>query len=389
MTPGPQKVAQRGLWRVARQILKWTCLVVGGFLLCVLTFEIYLRLTMPYQPNLNIHEVDFEIGKRLKPGFKGTHYGADVDINSHGMRDREFQLRKPAGTDRILVLGDSWTYGAGVALEECWPKRLEALLASGPVPIEVMNTGVCGYDTYQEAVYYERDLKVFEHDLVLVGMYPVNDINDKARKYDRRKSLHNDYPLLYDIYMFPRRHLYVVHWFNQVRDQRKLRQRLEAHVKTQARSDADKGHFAAGETDWTNMYDESFSGWRLMKDSLQSIGRTAKACDARGAVILFPDLRDLTRYESYCRPKVQSVIEKAVRDAGLVFIDSWPHFRPYKGRETEIVLGGIRGATHLSPKGYEILARAISVELVRAKLLDEHTGHILRPLSPVHSRRTR
>ena len=263
--------------------------------------------------------------------------------------------------------------------EETWPKRLEALLASSPVPVEVMNTGVSGYETFHEAVYYERNLKAFKHDLVLVGMYPVNDVHDKARKYDRHRSLRDNYPLLYDIYMFPRRHLYVVHWIKQVRRQRKLRRRAEFYGQTSGSSDRGGRRFAERETDWTNLYVDANPGWRVMKDSLQSIGRTAKACGVHGAVILFPDLRDLTRYESYCRPKVQPLIEKAVRDAGLLFIDSWPHFRPYKGREKEIALGAASVATHLGPKGYEVLAHAISVELVRARLVDKETGRILPP----------
>ena len=76
---------------------------------------------------------------------------------------------------------------------------------------------------------------------------------------------------------------------------------------------------------------------------------------------------------------MQPLIEKAVRDAGLVFIDSWPHFRPYKGREKELALGAASGATHLGPKGYEVLAHAISIELVRARLVDKETGRILPP----------
>lgn len=373
-----KQAGRRGFWRGVRQVLKWVGLIVGGLLLCLLTFEIYLRLTLPYRPNLGIYEVDFEIGKRLKPGFKGNHYGAEVEINSHGMRDREFQLGKPAGTQRILVLGDSWTFGPSVAVEQTWPKQLETLLASGPIPVEVMNTGVSGYETFHEAVYYERNLKAFEHDLVLVGMYPVNDVHDKSRRYDRLRSLHDNHPLLYDIYMFPKRNLYVVQWLRHVRKERKLRRRAEFYGQKNRDSDSGERRFAKGETDWTSLYNESNSGWRVMKDSLQSIGRTAKASGIHAAVILFPDVRDLARYESYCHPKVKPLIEKAVRDAGLVFIDSWPHFRPYKGREQEIALDGASGATHLGPKGYEVLARAISIEIVRKKLMDKKTGRISR-----------
>ncbi len=363
-----------------KRVLKWLALVVLILLSCLLTCEVFLRCTIEHKPNLSIYELDEEIGKRLKPNFEGDHYGVHVEINAHGMRDREFALKRPAGTKRILALGDSWTFGAGVATEETWPKRLEAVLAGGSQRIEVMNTGVSGYETCQEAEYYKRDLKAFDHDLVLVGMYPVNDVHDKGKKYARNKWLRDNIPLIYDIYMAPRRHLYVMHWFSQWRKARKLRRRAAFYGQAKQTNQTEQtgavtgASFAPGETDWTNLYTEAFSGWRVMRESLESIGETADACGVRGAVVLFPDVRDLARYEAYCHPKVRPLIEKAVRDAGLAFIDSLPFFLPYKGRETEIALDNRVGATHLNAKGYDVLARGIAAELQRRRLIPRPGG---------------
>ena len=96
------------------------------------------------------------LGKRLVPGFAGEHTGVQISINSHGMRDREYDARKPPGSLRILALGDSWTFGVGMESEDTWPKRLEALLTSPGRPVAVMNTGVSGYETFHEAFYYRR-----------------------------------------------------------------------------------------------------------------------------------------------------------------------------------------------------------------------------------------
>ena len=176
--------------------------------------------------------------------------------------------------------------------------------------------------------------------------------------------------------MAPRKHLYVMHWFSQWRKARKLRRRAEFYGQTGSANDgsATEASFAPGETDWTNLYTDEFSGWRVMRESLESIGETADACGVRGAVVLFPDVRDLQRYEAYCHPKVCPLIEKAVRDAGLVFIDSLPFFLPYKGRETEIALGNRVGATHLNAKGYDVLGRGIAAELQRRKLIPRPDG---------------
>ncbi|MFN7146386.1 MAG: SGNH/GDSL hydrolase family protein [Myxococcota bacterium] len=49
---------------------------------------------------------------------------------------------KPAGTKRILALGDSVTHGWGVTEEEAWPARLEAELRQRGAAVEVINAGV-------------------------------------------------------------------------------------------------------------------------------------------------------------------------------------------------------------------------------------------------------
>ena len=51
--------------------------------------------------------------------FGAVHYtwGHEVRNNRLGFREREFVVPKPANTCRIMVLGDSLTWGAGLAPE--------------------------------------------------------------------------------------------------------------------------------------------------------------------------------------------------------------------------------------------------------------------------------
>src|SRR5512147_1266560 len=62
-------------------------------------------------PKPDLYVVDPDVGKRMRPGWKGDEFGAPVEINSKGLRDRELPYEKPPGTFRILALGDSWTFG--------------------------------------------------------------------------------------------------------------------------------------------------------------------------------------------------------------------------------------------------------------------------------------
>lgn len=74
------------------------------------------------------------------------------------------------------MLGDSFTVGSNVRQEEAYPKALERLLKSAYGPrIEVVNTGIGGWDPFQYAQYFEHDGYLFEPDLVLVGFFVGND----------------------------------------------------------------------------------------------------------------------------------------------------------------------------------------------------------------------
>ena len=85
------------------------------------------------------------------PNSQAFLMGVDVKINSHGLRDYEYPLTKPPGTYRIIMLGDSTTFGWGVRLEDTAAKILERKLnearSAGYKRFEVINAGVGNYDT--------------------------------------------------------------------------------------------------------------------------------------------------------------------------------------------------------------------------------------------------
>ncbi len=104
--------------------------------------------------------------------------GVPVSINSEGLRDREFSLEKPPGVYRVMMLGDSTTFGWGVKEEDTAAKFLErklnASLPAGYNRAEVMNTGVGNYDTVQEVTYYETIGWKYHPDLVVLVFF-IND----------------------------------------------------------------------------------------------------------------------------------------------------------------------------------------------------------------------
>jgi hypothetical protein len=114
-------------------------------------------------------------GQRLVPGYDGWFAGVPTRINRLGFRDdREYSVDKTPGTFRILVLGDSVTFGHGSLYEHTYPRLLEERLRQWrpTVQWEVWNLGVPGYNTSQELAYLQEVGPQFHPDLVIVGFYP-------------------------------------------------------------------------------------------------------------------------------------------------------------------------------------------------------------------------
>jgi len=118
--------------------------------------------------------------QRLAPNYRGWFAGVRVETNSLGLRDsREYRLEKPRGTFRILVLGDSVTFGHGSVYEHTYPYLAEQLLKQWRPDVrwEVWNAAEPGYNTGQELAQLYEVGPAYNPDLVIVGFYG-NDVID-------------------------------------------------------------------------------------------------------------------------------------------------------------------------------------------------------------------
>lgn len=102
----------------------------------------------------------------------GGQWTVQMHTNGQRMRGPEVALRKPEQGLRVACLGDSHTWGDGVADDETWPAQLQERAGPG---VEVLNCGVNGYDTLQEVLWYERFVEPLDPDLVLL-CYFANDV---------------------------------------------------------------------------------------------------------------------------------------------------------------------------------------------------------------------
>ncbi|HUQ86353.1 MAG TPA: SGNH/GDSL hydrolase family protein [Vicinamibacterales bacterium] len=112
-----------------------------------------------------------------------------VHENSSGFREREFNAVKPAGTYRIVVVGDSFTWGNGVRQQDRYSDLLQARL---PQHIEVLNFGASGANTPEHRTMVEHLLGTVNPDFVLLQWY-VNDVEDDDSVH--RPTFHSLMPI--------------------------------------------------------------------------------------------------------------------------------------------------------------------------------------------------
>jgi lysophospholipase L1-like esterase len=155
-----------------KRLLQNCALSAATFLACAGLLELVLRLNG--YGNLEIYEPDPALYWRLKPN-QNCFTKIDrrpVHVNSRGTRGPEFQVPKPSGTLRILSLGDSRTFGWGLAGSETYSDRLRQLLQErrgGSNNVEVINAGVNAWSFPQMLVYFRETAARYEPDIVILG----------------------------------------------------------------------------------------------------------------------------------------------------------------------------------------------------------------------------
>jgi hypothetical protein len=153
-------------------------------------------------------------GQRLAANYSGWFAGVPVHINSLELRDtREYALEKGPRTFRILVLGDSVTFGHGSVYEYTYPYLLEQQLKAWrpDVDWQVWNAAVPGYNTSQELAQLVEVGPRFKPDLVVVGFYE-NDLIDNSEPRQPGAITRAVYRGL----SFARRHIYSLELYKRV-----------------------------------------------------------------------------------------------------------------------------------------------------------------------------
>ena len=110
--------------------------------------------------------------------------------NAPNAQDGAHQTYKPEGTFRILVVGDSFTFGPHLQLDDTFPKRMERWLNLNPQApyVEVINYGFSGYNTVKEAKVIQ-DSEKLSPDLIVLEI-TLNDAEPHLLSKEEKENLY-------------------------------------------------------------------------------------------------------------------------------------------------------------------------------------------------------
>lgn len=304
-----------------------------------------------------LYVYDPKLLHRLKPNQRAFTHSFPVITNSYGLRNEEFPLKPRPGVVRILCLGDSLTFGKGVAFTETYPKQLEIMLnASGRGRYEVINGGVSAYDTWQEVTYLREDGWEFQPDLVIIGFYG-NDIVPRPRHLD---PSHNGVRSGDRDEVMRSRADWGIYWLKRSRILLLLRERV-TQLMSRVQPSADVSHKLSLLRGTAN--DLVDAGWREIDSSFEELAALARKHHFGVLVVFFPMADEVVaKYPNASYPA--RAREIAARH-GIPALDLLPAFARESPESSPLF---IAWDGHPNARAYAIAAREIKDYVMSARV---------------------
>jgi lysophospholipase L1-like esterase len=324
----------------SRSRLLKTAITIASLCVGLIVAEVLLRLFIPFNylkpPQLLPRDVWRELVNQrseipgldyeLRANVEKLAQDAMVRTNSHGMRDRERSMEKRAGVFRIAVVGDSFTFGFGVENEAAYPSVLERLLndSGSNDKYEVLNFGVGGYSTRDEALVVRHRIMQWNPDLIIIG-YVSNDPET-------------------DPIQAPHAYFHKPAWWQHSHVLRLI---------ARAKNVFDINYYGGG--NYVKYLHHYPLKWQTVVDGFRDMRQVASARNIKVVVAIFP-----LRTETYEK------VRAAAADAGLIPVGMNEGFSAHARNETSLPDG------HPNNLGHRIAAQTIRDALMSYQLLPKN-----------------
>lgn len=295
-----------------------------------------------------LHTYSPVYGWTPRPSFRYTLAGSETTINRLGYRGREYSAARTPGRTRIVMLGDSITFGYGVRDPETFSVVIETMEPG----LEVVNLGVQGYGTDQELLKLEREGLAYAPDVVVLNVCLANDLLDNAAA---RSIYDGVYPKPYfrleagrlvlvadHVRLSPPRRLALLlsqrsALFNAVLDLTRVdRARYQRELAGRVQEEPGEPAYAV-----------TFALVRRMDE-------IARARGARFVALLYPSLRDFIRPSR----RAQRFLE-APELQGVELVDLRPRFEALGFTADTFDRYSLDGNLHLTAEGHRLAASVI------------------------------
>lgn len=299
-------------------------------------------------------------GWELVPLAKGTdRLGNPIFINSHGLRDRERTWNKPMGVFRILAVGDSFTFGLGLDIEDTYVKQIEYALKKEGLNVDVINGGVIGYNLWQILEYVKNKGIKYEPDIIVYFFF-LDDVGGiKSEKDANRvaKELEESYSKI-------KNSKFNFYFYNLLRNSANIfsyKYRSFLGGKWLGSISERKECFSKSNLP----YLECSFDLNFLEDSLIQFKYTSDKYRTNFLIVIIPDSVQLHKKEWQCINKI--VIEKC-NMLGIEAIDMTPIFEMQKD-STSLYLFPLDA--HTSSKAAKIIAESVVEKLKELRWLEK------------------
>jgi len=271
-----------------------------------------------------IERDDSPVGFSLIPNMDRSSRNMRLVTNSLGIRDFRPPHKNPDKT-QILVLGDSFTFGYDLNLQDTYSYILELLLnKNSPGGYEVINTAVPAYDTIHEMEFLKKIIPFYSAQWIVVG-FCMNDLytSHPLRRFSfialsewlRRKSA-----LYACVYRFSKTTL---NRFVRLPDKLRVLNEDIAFTSEQA---------------------------QRIKKALKEIKKIGKENNAD--TVLFLTTLLIVPWDSYPYQGIHKAIKEFCEENSIYFVDSFAEFMKYDASSLWVALND----NHYNRKANEIAA---------------------------------
>ncbi|HYV17856.1 MAG TPA: SGNH/GDSL hydrolase family protein [Verrucomicrobiae bacterium] len=233
--------------------------------------EVALRIFQRIHPTFLLSESSYN-RFRGRPG--DVVFG--MPLNSGGFKDVEHPRDKPAGTYRIVALGDSFAFGS-VPYEDNYLTLLGQRLSTETRIVEVINMGVSGAGPQDYLALLLDEGLAYRPDLVLVSFFVGNDFTDTKRVNQSSRPRSAVATLVRSVHGLLFRNAGLLP--------------ATDHYDDTAKSWTDDTYLAM-ERDRTRIYEPGGTGRRIYLDAIEFLARIQSVCadhDIGLAVVIIPD----------------------------------------------------------------------------------------------------